>query len=95
MVPWMSGLVNGLQNRLQQFESARHLARRIGNLYERKVSDSLFYPTNLINTTGSTVPQPEIIEQKNPDCLKAIGIPVYNHYDVLYSGYSAAGASSS
>ena len=26
MVPWMSGLVNGLQNRLQQFESARHLA---------------------------------------------------------------------
>ena len=24
-VPWMSGLVNGLQNRLQQFESARHL----------------------------------------------------------------------
>ena len=25
MVPWMSGLVNGLQNRLQQFESARHL----------------------------------------------------------------------
>ena len=29
-VPWMSGLVNGLQNRLQQFESARHLPS--GNL---------------------------------------------------------------
>ena len=27
MVPWMSGLVNGLQNRLQQFESARHLQK--------------------------------------------------------------------
>ena len=26
MVPWMSGLVNGLQNRLQQIESARHLS---------------------------------------------------------------------
>ena len=26
MVPWMSGLVNGLQNRLRRFESARHLA---------------------------------------------------------------------
>ena len=25
MVPWMSGLVNGLQNRLRRFESARHL----------------------------------------------------------------------
>ena len=24
----MSGLVNGLQNRLQQFESARHLTRK-------------------------------------------------------------------
>ena len=24
-VPWMSGLVSGLQNRPQQFESARHL----------------------------------------------------------------------
>ncbi len=28
MVPWMSGLVNGLQNRLRRFESARHL--RVG-----------------------------------------------------------------
>ena len=28
MVPWMSGLVNGLQNRLQQFESARHLQKK-------------------------------------------------------------------
>ena len=25
LVPWMSGLVSGLQNRPQQFESARHL----------------------------------------------------------------------
>ena len=27
MVPWMSGLVNGLQNRLRRFESARHLIK--------------------------------------------------------------------
>ena len=27
LVPWMSGLVNGLQNRQRRFESARHLAR--------------------------------------------------------------------
>ncbi len=26
MVPWMSGLVTGLQNRLRRFESARHLS---------------------------------------------------------------------
>ena len=38
MVPWMSGLVNGLQNRLQQFESARHLQQRSlsFNLLERR-----------------------------------------------------------
>ena len=28
----MSGLVNGLQNRLQQFESARHLFRKSRNM---------------------------------------------------------------
>ena len=28
MVPWMSGLVNGLQNRLRRFESARHLMKK-------------------------------------------------------------------
>ena len=32
MVPWMSGLVNGLQNRLQQFESARHLKVKSRNI---------------------------------------------------------------
>ena len=26
-VPWMSGLVNGLQNRVRRFESARHLSK--------------------------------------------------------------------
>ena len=29
-VPWMSGLVSGLQNRPQQFESARHLHKNEG-----------------------------------------------------------------
>ena len=28
MVPWMSGLVTGLQNRLHPFESGRHLQKR-------------------------------------------------------------------
>ena len=27
MVPWMSGLVSGLQNRVRRFESARNLAK--------------------------------------------------------------------
>ena len=27
MVPWMSGLVSGLQNHVRQFESARHLSK--------------------------------------------------------------------
>ena len=30
-VPWMSGLVNGLQNRLRRFESARDLKRAAGS----------------------------------------------------------------
>ena len=32
LVPWMSGLVNGLQNRLRRFESARHLHSIVWNL---------------------------------------------------------------
>ena len=32
LVPWMSGLVNGLQNRLRRFESARHLHSNVWNL---------------------------------------------------------------
>ena len=31
-VPWMSGLVNGLQNRLRRFESARHLREKWNSL---------------------------------------------------------------
>ena len=42
LVPWMSGLVNGLQNRLQQFESARHLHR--GKLLLELPSVSLAFP---------------------------------------------------
>ena len=34
LVPWMSGLVSGLQNRVRRFESARYLkeSRRTGTL---------------------------------------------------------------
>ena len=28
-VPWMSGLVSGLQNRVRRFESARNLERQV------------------------------------------------------------------
>ena len=38
----MSGLVNGLQNRLRRFESARHLTKKFGNLDKQRVSDFLF-----------------------------------------------------
>ena len=47
MVPWMSGLVNGLQNRLRRFESARHLLKtqpwglRFYFLLSKKSSDYL------------------------------------------------------
>ena len=36
----MSGLVNGLQNRLQQFESARHLAEKNAR---KEMATSLFF----------------------------------------------------
>ena len=42
LVPWMSGLVNGLQNRLRRFESARHLTEKFGNLDKQRVSGFLF-----------------------------------------------------
>lgn len=29
LVPWMSGLVSGLQNRVRRFESARNLEEKI------------------------------------------------------------------
>ena len=38
----MSGLVNGLQNRLRRFESARHLTGKFGNLDKQRVSEFLF-----------------------------------------------------
>ena len=42
-VPWMSGLVNGLQNRLQQFESARHLSKAKRKL-KKKFFSLFLYP---------------------------------------------------
>ena len=37
LVPWMSGLVSGLQNRVRQFESARYLDNKIPKLLFYKV----------------------------------------------------------
>ena len=33
LVPWMSGLVSGLQNRVRRFESARHLKEFLTNSF--------------------------------------------------------------
>ena len=49
-VPWMSGLVNGLQNRLQQFESARHLSLMVKQMEESQLWLSFF---NVLNVTLS------------------------------------------
>ena len=38
----MSGLVNGLQNRLRRFESARHLTDKLGNLDKKGLPSFLF-----------------------------------------------------
>ena len=51
MVPWMSGLVNGLQNRLRRFESARHLIKATNNvgcffvILSRQLSSTFLYST--------------------------------------------------
>ena len=55
-VPWMSGLVNGLQNRLQQFESARHLSKAKRRLKMKFFS--LFYiltPHSSLHTPHSSL----------------------------------------
>ena len=50
MVPWMSGLVSGLQNRVRRFESARNLTKKRNAkcvslfLYPLRVLSILFYP---------------------------------------------------
>ena len=52
-VPWMSGLVNGLQNRLRRFESARHLIKATNNvgcffvILSRQLSCTFLYSTFL------------------------------------------------
>ncbi len=47
-VPWMSGLVNGLQNRLRRFESARHLSDSRESVIVLKVSCAFFFFNFLI-----------------------------------------------
>ena len=56
-VPWMSGLVNGLQNRLQQFESARHLSKA-----KRKLKKKFF---SLFFISSSLVPHSTLLETYN------------------------------
>ncbi len=44
-VPWMSGLVSGLQNRVRRFESARNLNVKSLTAYNEVVSDFSFTKT--------------------------------------------------
>ena len=53
-VPWMSGLVNGLQNRLQQFESARHLSKAKRKL-KKKFFSLFLYPRPSFHIPHSTL----------------------------------------
>ena len=48
MVPWMSGLVSGLQNRVRRFESARNLKRQ-NALLAQLVEQLRVYEGNLTN----------------------------------------------
>lgn len=53
MVPWMSGLVTGLQNRLRRFESARNLLGRLHSLpFLFQINEKIiqfFYPFALLH----------------------------------------------
>lgn len=50
-VPWMSGLVNGLQNRLRRFESARHLKSKVNR--KRVHTTLFFYITKILHKPHS------------------------------------------
>ena len=43
LVPWMSGLVSGLQNRVRRFESARNLKRKSDNHQQVVIRFSFIY----------------------------------------------------
>ena len=43
MVPWMSGLVSGLQNRVRRFESARNLNYHFEALESSSTFKAYFY----------------------------------------------------
>lgn len=45
MVPWMSGLVSGLQNRVRRFESARNLNYHFKALESQALSRAYFTET--------------------------------------------------
>ena len=51
MVPWMSGLVNGLQNRLRRFESARHLLTEQRQAWVDCYSGLIFSAKRLLRRT--------------------------------------------
>ena len=57
MVPWMSGLVNGLQNRLRRFDPARHLEKSaiIDCGFFLLVCDYIFYIPTIGNHVTSLI----------------------------------------
>ena len=59
-VPWMSGLVSGLQNRVRRFESARNLQKRKKcRKSEKKIAEYLQIKKNVVPL------QPQ---SRNKDC---------------------------
>ena len=51
MVPWMSGLVSGLQNRVRRFESARNLNYHFKALESQALSRAYFLRRPFRGTT--------------------------------------------
>ena len=61
-VPWMSGLVSGLQNRVRRFESARNLQKR--KWIRMKISNpfSLFsyFTSSMVEVEKGGLPPPRL-----------------------------------
>lgn len=70
MVPWMSGLVSGLQNHVRQFESARHLfkTKRVLHWYcieKGSIADKAIEPFFFIRNRYHQIYFPEIYHGTN------------------------------
>ena len=80
----MSGLVNGLQNRLQQFESARHLSKNRQNLHrQRGLGGFLFMQCE---KTSSSEKNTHGVDQKNIHVFFHAGHVFFHTGHVFFHG---------